>query len=292
MAKYNLDDILSITENDTSMHAWQDKMAIQQVHSSHIVRQESAGGYSTYSLLLVLNGKLEVEYSGKNMEFSGGDLYFYAPGMPTKMIGASPEYQAYLFMIDEKTVVKNPMLSLFLKAAYIPVAELSCPKISLTKQQIVQLTTLFTSLIQHISLPTTSQEETLFRLCELISLDVVSYLQQNISDRKITSRMEEIFARFLQLVPKHAVHHHDIAYYADRLNITTTYLSRIVRKMSGRTVMSFLEYAIMNEAIRLLKNTDRSITDIAFDLSFSDQSSFTKFFTRLKGVSPLQFRKR
>ncbi len=207
------------------------------------------------------------------------------------LLGASNDYQAYLLLLDEKTVVKNAMLSLFLRTAYIPVAELHYPKIALTKQQIVQLSTLFTSLIQHIAYPMTAQENVMFRLCEVISLDVVSFLQQNITERKVSTRHEEIFARFLQLVPKHAAHHHDIAYYAGQLNITTTYLSRIVRKMSGRTVMSFLEYAIMNEAVRLLKNIDRSVADIAFALNFSDQSSFTKFFTRLKGSSPLQYRK-
>ena len=45
---------------------------------------------------------------------------------------------------------------------------------------------------------------------------------------------------FLQLVSQHFVKHHDLAFYAGHLNMTTTYLSRIVKQMSGHTVQHFI----------------------------------------------------
>lgn len=292
MSKNNLRQVVSQTSDKETVHLWEDKIAIQCVNVHHIANGWQADGFSVYSFLLITAGRLAIEYNGQVMEFHESDLYIYAPGMPTRMISASDDYQAYLLMLDEKTVVGNPMLSLFLKSAYIPIAEFHYPQISLTQKQIELLTTLFESLIYHIQQPIGNQENAIFRLCEVIAIDVNNLLHQNIVHRKISSRSEETFAKFLQLVPQHAVRHHNIAFYADQLNITPTYLSRIVQKISGRTVMSFLEYAITNEAINLLKHTDRSIADIAFILNFSDQSSFTKFFTRKKGMSPLEFRKK
>jgi AraC-like DNA-binding protein len=78
---------------------------------------------------------------------------------------------------------------------------------------------------------------------------------------------------------------------ADLLNITTTYLSLIVRQMSGRTVQDVLASALVSEAAIRLKTTNRSITQLAADFHFSDQAAFTKFFTRMKGISPKKFRK-
>ena len=75
------------------------------------------------------------------------------------------------------------------------------------------------------------------------------------------------------------------------LNITTTYLSRIVRQMSGRTVQDFLASALVSEAAIRLKTTNRSITQLTDDFHFSDQAAFTKFFTHMKGISPEKFRK-
>ena len=289
MKKYSLSDVVSQSE-DAGLYAWQNKIAVQQVNATHITTGWQADGLSVYSLLLVTEGSLAVEYGSQFMEINAGDLYFYAPGMPTRMVSASDDYSASLFILDEQTVVSHAMLSLFLKAAYVPVAEFHYPKISLSCQQIAMLQTLFTSLIQHLCQPMENHEDVLFRICELIAIDVTAILQQNIAYKKVSSRSEDLFAAFLRLVPQHAAQHHDIAFYADQLSITTTYLSRIVRTISGRTVMSFLEYAITNEAIRLLKHTDLSMADIAFRLNFSDQSSFSKFFTRQKGISPLSFR--
>lgn len=81
------------------------------------------------------------------------------------------------------------------------------------------------------------------------------------------------------------IEHRDLAFYADRLNISTTYLSRIVRQMSGRTVQDFLAQALTAEAAIRLKTTHRSITQLADDFHFSDQAAFTKFFTRMKGAT-------
>lgn len=41
--------------------------------------------------------------------------------------------------------------------------------------------------------------------------------------------MEEVFVGFISLLPDNFLEHHDISFYADSLNITTTYLSRVVR---------------------------------------------------------------
>ncbi len=277
--------------NCSGLKTWQGKIGIQQVYAKDIVAGWQSDGMPVYSLLLVIDGSLAVEYNGQFMEVNADDLYLYAPGMPTLMVSVSDDYQGYLLILEEHTVVSHPLLSLFLKAAYLPVAEFKYPKITLTKQQVELLSTLFVSMLQHIDLTMTYHEETLLRLCEIMAMNVTDILHQQIACTKVSSRSEELFARFLQLVPQYAAKHHDLAFYADRLNITTTYLSRIVRTISGRTVMSFLEYALTQEAVRLLKTTDRSVTEIAFLLNFSDQSSFTKFFTRQKGMSPLSYRK-
>ncbi len=108
---------------------------------------------------------------------------------------------------------------------------------------------------------------------------------------RYTTHTEEIFTAFLRLVPLYYIEHRDLAFYADQLNISTTYLSRIVRQMSGRTVQDFLAQALVSEAAIRLKTSNRTITQLADDFHFSDQAAFTKFFTRMKGVSPREFRK-
>jgi AraC-like DNA-binding protein len=105
-------------------------------------------------------------------------------------------------------------------------------------------------------------------------------------------RVEEIFLGFLGLLPQHFEEHHDIGFYASELCITTTYLSRVVRQVSGgRTVVDYINQMLLMEATFLLRQTSLSITQIAVKLHFAEVTTFARFFNRMKGMNPREFRK-
>jgi AraC-like DNA-binding protein len=105
-------------------------------------------------------------------------------------------------------------------------------------------------------------------------------------------RVEEIFLGFLGLLPQHFAEHHDIGFYADRLCITTTYLSRVVRQVSGgRTVVDYINQLLLMEATFLLRQTSLSITQISDQLHFAEVTTFARFYKRMKGMNPREFRK-
>lgn len=84
--------------------------------------------------------------------------------------------------------------------------------------------------------------------------------------------------------------HHDIGFYAESLYISTTYLSRIVKHITGHTVRFHISELLCADARKLLECTDLDIKEIAEKLGFSDQSVFGKFFVKKTGVSPMKFR--
>lgn len=94
----------------------------------------------------------------------------------------------------------------------------------------------------------------------------------------------------MQLLPHHFMEHHDIGFYASELFITTTHLSRIVRQVSGRTVIDHINQMLLMEAQWMLRSTDVSVTEIAEHLNFASQTGFTRFFKRMKGMSPKEYR--
>ena len=62
--------------------------------------------------------------------------------------------------------------------------------------------------------------------------------------------------------------------------------------MTGRTVVDYINQMLLMEASWLLQSSDLSIAAIAERLHFADQSSFGRFFTRMKGLTPKQYRMR
>lgn len=122
-------------------------------------------------------------------------------------------------------------------------------------------------------------------------VDMQNVQEKAIAHRQVPQRVEEIFIEFNRLLPRHFIKHRDIAFYADRLCITNDYLSRIVKRVSGRTVVDFINQMLLMEASYLLRTTSLSISQIAEQLHFAEPAAFTHFFTRLKGMSPRDYRK-
>lgn len=103
-------------------------------------------------------------------------------------------------------------------------------------------------------------------------------------------RSTEIYRNFKRLAVHNYRKQHNIKFYADNLNITATYLSRIVKHTTGRTVYFHISELLCADARKMLEFSDKDIKEIADILGFADQSVFCKFFTRKTGIPPLKFR--
>lgn len=94
---------------------------------------------------------------------------------------------------------------------------------------------------------------------------------------------------FVRLVRKHFRHQHTVRFYANKLCISPKYLSLIVKETCGHTAAEIIDEYLLLEAKNLLRFSGKNIQQIAFELNFSNQSSFGKYFKNLTGLSPSEF---
>lgn len=105
------------------------------------------------------------------------------------------------------------------------------------------------------------------------------------------SRQEEIFHRFIALVNEHGKCERNVRFYAGKLCLTAQYLSTLIREASGQTVMQWINQAIILEAKVLLKHSDLLVFQVSDELNFPNPSFFSKFFRRMTGMTPAEYRK-
>jgi AraC-like DNA-binding protein len=127
-------------------------------------------------------------------------------------------------------------------------------------------------------------------LYAIFLLDLQNAQTIAIPQHNVPQRVEEIFIGFIRLLPKHFADHHDINFYASMLNISPVYLSRVVRQVMGRTVVDYINQMLLMEASFLLQKSQLSVAQISERLNFSEPAAFTRFFQRMKGISPKRFR--
>jgi AraC-like DNA-binding protein len=94
------------------------------------------------------------------------------------------------------------------------------------------------------------------------------------------------FMEFLLENPKN-----NVAYYAETLNVSSQNLNQLCKKQFDKTPSEIIAIEIVKEVKRLLKYTNKTISEIAFQLDFKDVSHFVKYFKRHTGKTPLQVKK-
>ena len=105
-----------------------------------------------------------------------------------------------------------------------------------------------------------------------------------------TSRQIELFHRFVSLTHEHCTRRREVAFYADRLCISSRYLSAIVRNIAHSSVKEFIDRSVVLEIKMLPQGTDLSVQEIAYRLHFPDQSYLGRYFKHHTGLSPTQYR--
>jgi AraC-like DNA-binding protein len=113
---------------------------------------------------------------------------------------------------------------------------------------------------------------------------------QSIGDRRQT-RAEGIFTKFLQLVEKNFHNERRVSWYAHELCISPKYLSETVKQVSRRTPNEWIDNYVTLEIRVLLRNSTRSIKEIAEDMNFPNQSFFGRYFKEHVGMSPSEYRR-
>lgn len=103
------------------------------------------------------------------------------------------------------------------------------------------------------------------------------------------NRQTEIFKNFVALVHENCISEREVTFYADKLCISTKYLTGICRSASGDSAKKIIDDFTILEIKVLLQSTDLTIQEIADRLGFPDQSYLGRYFKRHEGMSPKEY---
>lgn len=105
------------------------------------------------------------------------------------------------------------------------------------------------------------------------------------------SRRSHYVSDFMRLVHKYYRSERSVGFYAGKLFISPKYLSLIIKESTGRSAAEWIDEFVILEAKNLLRFSGQNVQQIAYELNFSNQSSFGKYFKHLTGMSPTEFQR-
>ena len=119
-----------------------------------------------------------------------------------------------------------------------------------------------------------------------------AYQNHRIKERKSLLRQDELLDKFMELLKLNHKRQRDLQFYADKMFISIKHLSNTVKAATGKTASKWIEDYVIIESKALLRSTEMSISQIADEMGFGDQSLFGKYFKRVTGMSPKEYRSR
>lgn len=105
------------------------------------------------------------------------------------------------------------------------------------------------------------------------------------------TRRSTYVSEFMQLVHRHHQKERSVSFYAGKLFISPKYLSLIIKEVTGRSAAEWIDEFVILEAKNMLRFSGKNIQQVAYDLNFTNQSSFGKYFKHLTGMSPSEYQR-
>ncbi len=237
-----------------------------------------------YRIARILRGSLVYVINLSEYEVRGGDLLICLPGDIIELRNLSPDCDFQMIAPSEKLMPLLPM------TRELELTQGVC--IRPTEELWQHIGRHYELLWQSLTAMPYCRDTVRHLLSALLFTLKSLYRSQQDTDTSHAGHQDALFHRFLTLVGRHARRERTVGFYASHLYLSPNYLSTLVREASGQTVMEWINRAVTLEAKVLLKQSDLLAYQIADELNFPTPTAFAKFFRRMTGMTPTEYREK
>lgn len=117
------------------------------------------------------------------------------------------------------------------------------------------------------------------------------FITRKKSSSQVLERMEALLAAHFDHIDRSARGLPSAEDIAAQLNLSTKYLSSLLKQLTGRTAQQHIHDKLIEKAKEKLSTTELSVSEIAFQLVFEHSQRFSKLFKSNTEVSPIEFRR-
>lgn len=212
---------------------------------------------------------------------------FFLPGQVVESIDIDEDFAGFCIVMNpEFTESLNLPVSLqerlFIK---------DTPFYSVSEEVIEALSTVYRQVLRLMNLPDNPYSEEIIRhLFSAYYYGLGYFLHGHQSQPSTMTAQQEKCEKFLSLVAENFKTQRDIGFYADKLCMTSKYLSTKLKQETGMTALDWIEKHVVLYAKSCLSSTSKTIQEISDELDFPSQSVFGKYFKRVEGMSPKAYR--
>lgn len=108
---------------------------------------------------------------------------------------------------------------------------------------------------------------------------------------RVVMRKRELFKKFIEKIVESCTVSREVLFYANELGVSSGYLNEVCNDVSTHSAKDIIDSAVVSRLKYELSYTSKTIQELADEYCFPSQSYFSRYFKRLTGLTPSEFRK-
>lgn len=248
-----------------------------------------------YSIALKRNANAKMRYGQQEYDFKEGVLLFIAPGQVFSIEGNSElHHTGYSLLIHPSFLWNTPLAQKIKQYEYFGYSVHEALHLSDKEEKMI--IDLMKNIQQEYqaNIDKFSQDVIIAQIELLLTYSERFYNRQfitrKISNHEILARLEKLLEDYFNNDSLAKKGLPSVQFVAENLNISANYLSGLLKHLTGQSTQQHIHNKLIEKAKEKLSTTNLSVSEIAYELGFEHQQSFSKLFKTKTNVSPLEFR--
>lgn len=243
-----------------------------------------------FAIGYVIQGHSVTEFNNAPYNTQTGDVFILAPTHICRIQSCTTDYRVQLLLLDANAHNMSVHLNYVVKSERWTQTYFN-PVIRLTDDEQKNMSTCIDRIVEQINRPECPNKTAILRLAVTwhhVELDNIMQQHENeIKDNNRPLTRQQTLARqlYLLLVNNYRKEH-QTRFYSEQMCLTSQYLNQIATNVFGKTLTALISGLLYSTARAMILASDMSIQEIANELNFPDQASFSKFIKKYSGVSP------
>ncbi|MFY7828417.1 MAG: helix-turn-helix domain-containing protein [Flectobacillus sp.] len=251
--------------------------------------------FGFYAIFLKAANCGELKYGRSSYDYDEGTLVFFGPGQVVEISHEENYQPSGLVLLFHPDLIKGTSLGKQMSQySFFSYESNEALHLSLAEQEIIK--DLFVKLEYEISQTIDKHSKTIITngIELLLNYSVRFYDRQFITRENINNgvlaKFENLLADYFNSNKIHELGFPLVGYFANQLNLSPNYFGDLIKKETGKTAQELIHLKLIDLAKEKIFDTEKSISQIAFDLGFKYPQHFNRMFKKSTGYTPNEYR--
>jgi len=235
-----------------------------------------------------------MKYGQNYYDFDEGGLFFISPNQLIASDDDNKEYAGYSLLVHPDFIRNYPLGKGIDKFGFFSYSANEALHLSEKEKQTI--ISIFENIEQELTgtIDDFSQEVMISHIEVLLNYSNRFYKRQFITRKAVSNdlleKMQTILANYFDNETSMMMSLPTVQYLAEQLNLSASYLSDMLRSLTGQNAQQHIHNKLIEKAKEILSTSNLSVAEVAYRLGFEHPQSFNKIFKRKTNLSPLEFR--